>query len=167
MISGLNNSNIYAVFFNKMNQFPGFLETKRMLGEIMTGEMKKKVVLVMSLSGLNVCWGLMCAMQAPFIPKKAASKGATATQFGGVFGIIHLAIFITSPLMGTMVSKLGLTNIFKSGLFLSSSCSLMFGFLTYVTNTSLFLVMAYTLRFLGGAGGAMIWTSLLALLLAR
>ena len=138
-----------------------------MMGEMMNHEKRQKMKMVMSLSFLNVCWGLMCAMQAPFFPKEAASKGATATQFGGVFGIIHLAIFIISPIMGTMVSRLGLGNIFKWGLFLSSSCSLMFGFLTFVNNTTIFLVLAYVLRFLGGAGGAAIWTSMLALLLAR
>ena len=150
-----------------LNFHSRLVESKMMMGDMMNNEERQKMMVVMSLSCLNICWGLICAMQAPFFPKEAASKGATATQFGGVFGIIHLAIFITSPIMGTMVSRLGLGKIFKCGLFLSSSCSLMFGFLTYVNNTTVFLVLAYILRFLEGAGGAAIWTAMLALLLAR
>ena len=129
--------------------------------------MMRKILVVTSLSALNVCWGLVAAIQAPFFPIEAALKGATATQFGGVFGIIHLAIFLTSPLMGKMVAKLGLGNIFKCGLLLSCFCALSFGFLTFIDETVPFLVLAYTLRLLEGVGGAALWTSMLALLLAR
>ena len=120
-----------------------------------------------SLSILNICWGLVASIQAPFFPIEASIKGATATQFGGVFGIIHLAIFFTSPIMGKLVAKLGLGNIFKFGIFLSSLCALAFGFLTYVDNTLIFLLLAYLLRLLEGIGGAALWTLMLALLLAR
>ena len=129
--------------------------------------MFEKMLVVISLSALNICWGLVASIQAPFFPIEAASKGAAATQFGAVFGIIHLAIFITSPLMGKMVAKLGLGNIFKSGLLLSCFCALSFGFLTYIDNAGSFLVLAYILRLLEGVGGAALWTSMLALLLAR
>ena len=33
-------------------------------------------------------------LQATFYPIEARRKGATATQFGAVFGIIHLSLFI-------------------------------------------------------------------------
>ena len=69
--------------------------------------------------------------------------------------------------MGKLVSKLGLGNIFKFGIFLSSLCALGFGFLTYVDDTLMFLLLAYLLRLLEGIGGAALWTSMLALLLAR
>ena len=109
---------------------------------------------VISFSFLNIFWGLIASIQASFFPIEAASKGATATQFRGVFGIIHLAIFITSPFMGIMVTKLGLGIIFKFVLLLSCSCALTFGFLTYINETITFLVLAYILRLLESVGGA-------------
>ena len=38
--------------------------------------------------------GLCASLQATFYPIEARKKGATATQFGAVFGIIHLSLFI-------------------------------------------------------------------------
>ena len=38
--------------------------------------------------------GLCASLQATFYPIEARRKGATATQFGAVFGIIHLSLFI-------------------------------------------------------------------------
>ena len=126
----------------------------------------RSYLVAINLSLLNICWGLVASIQAPFFPIEAAQKGASATEFGGVFGIIHLAIFITSPLMGKFVSLLGLSNIFKFGLLLSCVSAISFGLLTYVENKIVFLVGAYSLRLIEGVGGAALWTSMLALLLA-
>ena len=41
-----------------------------------------------------ISWGLTDSVQAPFYPIKASELGATPAQYGFVFGIIHLAIFI-------------------------------------------------------------------------
>ena len=38
--------------------------------------------------------GLCASLQATFYPIEAGLKGATASQFGAVFGIIHLSLFI-------------------------------------------------------------------------
>lgn len=38
--------------------------------------------------------GLYGSMQATFYPIEATQKGATSSQFGAVFGIIHLSLFI-------------------------------------------------------------------------
>jgi hypothetical protein len=38
--------------------------------------------------------GLCASLQATFYPIEARKKGATAAQFGAVFGIIHLSLFI-------------------------------------------------------------------------
>ena len=43
--------------------------------------------------------------QAPFLPLEARRKGATAAEFGPIFGIIHLALALTSPLVPWLVSR--------------------------------------------------------------
>ena len=42
--------------------------------------------------------GLCSSLQATFYPIEASSKGATASQFGAVFGIIHLSLFMFGKL---------------------------------------------------------------------
>ena len=44
--------------------------------------------------------GVCASLQATFYPLEAARKGATPAQFGAVFGIIHLSLFIFGPLVG-------------------------------------------------------------------
>ena len=127
---------------------------------------KRKVLIVSLLSSLNICWGFVASIQAPFLPIEARTKGATPSQFGPIFGIIHLALFITSPLVGALVSKFGLGIVFKTGLGLTCVSTLMFGFLTYINHTTMFLISAYVLRIVEGVGGASLWTSMLSLLLA-
>ena len=127
-----------------------------------------KIVLIVAILGcLNICWGFVSSIQAPFFPLEAELKGATPSQFGPIFGIIHLALFFTSPLVGRLVDKFGLRNIFITGLVIISTSSILFGFLKFITNTAVFLSLAYILRLLEGVGGAVLWTSMLSLLLAR
>ena len=122
---------------------------------------------ISSLACLNVCWGFMASIMAPFLPVEAEAQGASPSQFGPIFGIIHLALFIISPVMGKVVTRWGLARVFKTGLILISFTSVTFGLLTFVADSSLFLVLAYTLRIVEGIGGSALWTSMLALLLAR
>ena len=60
---------------------------------------------VCALGCLNICWGFVSSIQAPFFPVEAQKKGASASQFGPIFGIIHLALFLISPLVGKLVTK--------------------------------------------------------------
>ena len=81
------------------------------------------LVTVTLLAALNICWGFVSSIQvldqekivfgesqsiwcqAPFLPLEARRKGATAAEFGPIFGIIHLALALTSPLVPWLVSK--------------------------------------------------------------
>ena len=110
---------------------------------------------------------VMASIMAPFLPLEAQAKGGTPSQFGPIFGIIHLALFLISPVMGKVVSRLGLGRVFKTGLLLISFSSVCFGLLTFIKDSTVFLVLAYTLRIVEGVGGSALWTSMLALLLAR
>ena len=127
----------------------------------------RSLLTVSSLACLNVCWGFMASIMAPFLPVEAEAKGASPSQFGPIFGIIHLALFLISPLMGKVVTRWGLGTVFKTGLLLISFSSVCFGLLTFVADSTLFLCLAYALRIVEGIGGSALWTSMLALLLSR
>ena len=45
--------------------------------------------------------------------------------------------------------------------------ALTFGFLTFIDDKNSFLVLAYILRMLEGVAGAILWTAMLSLLIAR
>ena len=122
---------------------------------------------MISLGLLNICWGIVGSMQAPFFPIEAERKGATPSQFSPIFGFIHLATAVTSPFMAKVITRVGLGNVFKLSLGLIFVAAISFGCLTYVDDLILFLTLAYFLRILAGVGGAALWTAMLSLLLAR
>ena len=63
-----------------------------------------------------------------------------------MFGIVHLATVATSPFVGKLVTKFGLRSIFILGVVFLSIASIGFGFLVFLNQTVLFLVVAYILR---------------------
>ena len=56
--------------------------------------------------------GLCASLQATFYPIEARRKGATATQFGAVFGIIHLSLFIFGEPKLIFAKKIGVGKSF-------------------------------------------------------
>ena len=116
---------------------------------------------------MNIFLGLITSIQAPFFPIEASSKGASASQYGPVFGIIHAAFFLTNPLVARFIRKFGIKLTFGLSILLTSAGALSFGFLTYITPRSTFLALAYILRLLEGVSGAGLWNVILLLLLSR
>ncbi len=58
-----------------------------------------------------------------------SSKGATPSEYGLVFGVIHLAIFVSGPFFGKFMHILGVRNVYFFGVLLTSVCAVSFGFL--------------------------------------
>ena len=110
--------------------------------------------------------GLCSSLQATFYPIEASSKGATASQFGAVFGIIHLSLFMfgnylhwstwrpateclfTGPLVGKYLSIWGVKAIFPAGFIIDGGTFIMFGMLQWVNDKTMFLLFSYLIRFL-------------------
>jgi len=111
--------------------------------------------------------GLCASLQATFYPIEAGLKGATASQFGAVFGIIHLSLFVFGPLVGKYLSIWGVKAIFPAGFIIDGGTFILFGMLQWVNDTTMFLVFSYLIRFLEGVGAAATWTSNLSILMAK
>ena len=108
--------------------------------------------------------GLCSSLQATFYPIEASSKGATASEFGAVFGIIHLSLFmfgkhsqkfnisivtiIAGPLVGKYLSIWGVKAIFPAGFIIDGGTFIMFGMLQWVSDKTMFLLFSYLIRFL-------------------
>ena len=99
-----------------------------------------------------IALGLLISLQPPFFPSEAQKKGATPAEYGFVFGIANLALFIFSPIFGKYGTKIGPKNCFCAGAVLQGISGFLFAFLAYLENTGAFIGMAYLLRFLEGLG---------------
>jgi len=109
-------------------------------------------------------WGLTDSIQAPFYPIEADNKGANAAEYGAVFGIIHLAMFLAGPLFGKYMSVLGVYRVFVFGVVGTGVCGCLFGCLTFLNTTWSFLGCSYALRILEGVAEAGAWASVLTIL---
>jgi len=125
---------------------------------------RKQWELIFLFCAVYITWGLTDSIQAPFYPIEAENKGATPSEYGAVFGIIHLAMFICGPLFGKYMHKLGVYKVFIFGVLGTAVCGCVFGLLTYLENTWAFLGCSYGLRLLEGVAEAGAWSSVLTIL---
>ena len=47
-------------------------------------------------------------IQAPFYPQEAEKKGCVPSEYGLVFGVFELTVFIVSPIIGANLNRLGM-----------------------------------------------------------
>ena len=74
---------------------------------------KDQWMVVAVLCVTHLCNGMCVSLQAPFYPAEAEKKGASATEYGLVFGIFELTVFIVSPFVGKMLPKVRISTISK------------------------------------------------------
>ena len=72
---------------------------------------KDQWMVVAVLCVTHLCNGMCVSLQAPFYPAEAEKKGASATEYGLVFGIFELTVFIVSPFVGKMLPKVRISLI--------------------------------------------------------
>ena len=120
---------------------------------------------LMNISCLYICLGLLVSLQPAFYSSEAEFKGATPSQYGLVFGIANISLFIFSPLFGKYGEKMGAKLCFILGAVLQGFSGLLFAILPYFEHVAPFLGLSYFLRFIEGLGTAMAWNSVLGILL--
>ena len=65
---------------------------------------------------------------------------ATATEYGLVFGIFELTVFIVSPIIGKNLSKYGAKRVFNIGILTTGTCCILFGLLDKINNGKVFII---------------------------
>lgn len=63
---------------------------------------------------------------------QAEKKGCTATQYGIVFGVFELAVFLVSPIYGQFLNNIGPKVLFNAGIFTTGTAAIIFGLLDRV-----------------------------------
>ncbi|KAL3889994.1 hypothetical protein ACJMK2_002303, partial [Sinanodonta woodiana] len=109
--------------------------------------------------GACTCFSLL----APFFPAEAQQKGATPTEVGLVFGVFQLVIFVSSPVFGNFITKIGAKFMFVTGIMVCGSCSILFGNLNAGPDGTVFVVMCFVVRSVEALGCSAFVTALFAI----
>ncbi|GLG93155.1 Vesicular acetylcholine transporter [Gryllus bimaculatus] len=97
-----------------------------------------------------------CSMSvmAPFFPKEAASKGMSDTLSGFVFGFYALIMFLSSPLFGKILPRVGAKFLLMSGMFVAGGCNIIFGTLAHIESLEIFTLYCFMVRGMEALGAS-------------
>lgn len=88
----------------------------------------KRQLLVLLCFAYGNFWIAACvSLQAPFFPAEAERKGASATVYGGIFGVYELMIITCSPLFSKLIRWVTPNFIVESGLLVCGVSTILFG----------------------------------------
>jgi MFS family permease len=104
------------------------------------------------------------SMIAPFFPREAQKKGCSLFVVGLVISASPFCVFITSPLFGYLLPKLGIKFSILSGMFLVGGAFVLLGFLQDMPYGWVFITFAVLLRMTEGVGSALSFTAIYTLL---
>ncbi|CAK9807234.1 MFS-type transporter SLC18B1 [Anthophora plagiata] len=104
------------------------------------------------------------SLQAPFYPQEAAMKGATASEYGLVFGIFELVVFIISPVYGKNLHRIGPKLLFNGGILTTGTCAIFFGLLDKVEGHYPFIILSFVIRIIEAMGNAAFLTASFAII---
>ncbi|XP_041974149.1 MFS-type transporter SLC18B1-like isoform X2 [Aricia agestis] len=112
----------------------------------------------------DFCNAICVALQAPFFPHEAELKGCSSIEYGLVFGIFELAVFVVSPFYGAHLNRLGPKLVFNAGILTTATCAILFGFLDKVDGHIPFVTLAFTIRIIEALGNAAFLTASFAII---
>ncbi|KAJ9599074.1 hypothetical protein L9F63_010441, partial [Diploptera punctata] len=125
---------------------------------------KRQWLTLVVFSIADFCNAICVSLQAPFYPKEAELKGATATEYGLVFGIFELVVFIVSPIYGQHLNRIGPKFLFNGGIFTTGACAILFGMLDRVEGHAPFIVLSFLIRIVEAMGNAAFLTASFAII---
>jgi len=107
-----------------------------------------------TLAMTHFCNGMVVSLQAPFYPAEAEKKGASGTEYGLVFGIFELTVFLVSPLLGKYLPSIGLGRGFSGGMATTGLMCVAFGFLNHIDHSMPFIALSLIIRIIEACGNA-------------
>ncbi|KAK9503715.1 hypothetical protein O3M35_010217 [Rhynocoris fuscipes] len=125
---------------------------------------KRQILTLVVFSIADFCNAICVSLQAPFYPKEAEKKGATATEYGLVFGIFELVVFVTSPIYGQHLNRIGPKYLFNGGIFTTGICAILFGFLDKVNGHIPFITLSFIIRIIEAMGNSAFLTASFAII---
>lgn len=120
---------------------------------------RRQWLILVVFSFAQFCNAVCVSLQAPFYPAEAERKGATASQYGLVFGVFELTVFLVSPVYGRFMTRWGPKFINNAGIFTVSVMCILFGFLDRIDDTDAFIGCSFAVRIVEAMGNAAFITS--------
>ena len=108
--------------------------------------------------------GMCFPIQAPFYPKEAETKGCKPSEYGFVFGIYQLAVFVVSPVFGANLNTIGAKKALLGGIGSVAISTIAFGFLDQIEDSKQFLGLSFILRVAAGTGNSAFLTACFSLI---
>lgn len=125
---------------------------------------RRQVAILITFAIADFCSAVCVSLQAPFYPAEAERKGASATQYGFVFGVFELTVFLASPFYGRFLSSIGPSFLFSAGIFTTGSTCILFGLLDKVFPTEAFIGLSFAIRIVEALGNAAFLTASFSLI---
>ncbi|XP_067667014.1 MFS-type transporter SLC18B1-like [Haliotis asinina] len=123
---------------------------------------KKKLLLVV-IATSNFCVLCCVSLIAPFYAIEAAKKDVGETVTGIIYGSSEFVIFLTSPIIGYLLSKFSPRSFYIAGLWMFGVCEVLFGWMNRLPAGPLFVVPCLVLRTVEALGTAAVLTSSFAI----
>lgn len=125
---------------------------------------RRELVILFSVYFSALCSASFYSLLAPFFPYEAKKKLASDTAIGFIFGFYQIIIFIFSPILGHYMTIIGPKFMYVSGIFVASSCAILFGCLDWCPPGKIYVTMCLLVRGFEGLGIAGITTSSLTII---
>ncbi|XP_008556075.1 MFS-type transporter SLC18B1-like isoform X1 [Microplitis demolitor] len=104
------------------------------------------------------------SLQAPFYPQEAEKKNASPSEYGLVFGIFELIVFLISPIYGQNLNKIGPKLLLHGGILTTGTCAIFFGLLDKVEGHYPFIILSFVIRMVEALGNAAFLTASFAII---
>lgn len=114
---------------------------------------RRQLLTLISLCLVDFTCFLGMSIMAPFFPMEAEAKNMDEATIGFVFSTYALVMFLTSPIFGRILPRVGANFLFLSGLFLAGGCTVLFGVLDEIDG-EMFSVMCFVIRSFEALGAA-------------
>lgn len=131
----------------------------------MVGQFTKRQWLTLIVISIADFANAVCvSLQAPFYPQEAEKKGASATEYGLVFGVFELVVFIISPIYGQKLHRIGPKLLFNGGILTTGTSAIIFGLLDKVDGHYPFIILSFVIRIIEALGNAAFLTASFAII---
>ncbi|XP_077288825.1 MFS-type transporter SLC18B1-like [Arctopsyche grandis] len=125
---------------------------------------RRQWMTLIAMSIADFCNAICVSLQAPFYPQEAERKGCTATEYGLVFGIFELVVFLVSPIYGANLNRVGAKKLFNGGILTTATCAILFGLLDKVDGHYPFIILSFVIRIIEAMGNAAFLTASFAII---
>ncbi|XP_048735346.2 MFS-type transporter SLC18B1-like isoform X2 [Ostrea edulis] len=125
---------------------------------------KQNILLLVSMASVNFFSVTCFSLLAPFFPAEAGKKGVSQTTVGMIFGVFEFVIFLSSPILGNYITKIGSKFMFLSGTMIGGICAILFGVLDRSPDGTTYIVMCFLCRTVEAIGCSMFVTASFAII---